>query len=71
MAITHVVEHIRFKKQQVLGKAVALLGKEKVAATLRVSITLLDSWLRGDASVPDSKLLELAAELVKLAERDR
>lgn len=61
------MEHARFKKQQVLGKAVALLGKEKVAATLRVSASLLESWLRGDASVPDSKLLELAAELVRRA----
>jgi transcriptional regulator with XRE-family HTH domain len=62
------VEIARFRKQQVLQQAVTLLGKEKVAASLKVSINLLESWIRGDGSVPDGKLLALAAELVRFAE---
>lgn len=58
----------RLKKQQVLQQAVTLLGMENVAASLKVSTRLLESWLRGDGSVPDNKLLALAAELVKFAE---
>jgi transcriptional regulator with XRE-family HTH domain len=65
------VEIARLKKQQVLQQAVTLLGKEQVAASLKVSTSLLEAWLRGDASMPDGKLLALAAELVKYAEPKR
>jgi len=62
------VREARFRKQQVLHQAAKLLGHDELAARLHVSKGLLESWLRGDASVPDSTLLTLAAELVKLAE---
>lgn len=58
----------RFRKQQVLQQAAELVGRDELAARLHVSKGLLESWLRGDASAPDSTLLKLAAELVKLAE---
>src|SRR5687768_18422782 len=37
-----------------------LLGREEVATRLRVSLALLNAWLRGRASMPDRKLASLA-----------
>jgi len=36
------------------------MGRDKVAAELRVPLNLLDVWLRGLATMPDRKLLPLA-----------
>jgi hypothetical protein len=47
-------------KQRLLQEAVKLMGRDKVAAELRVPLNLLDVWLRGLATMPDRKLLPLA-----------
>jgi hypothetical protein len=47
-------------KQRLLKEAVKLLGKDELAAQLRVPQQLLDAWVRGLATMPDRKLLQLA-----------
>ena len=47
-------------KQRVLRTAVALMGMEELAGHLGVSVSLLDAWIRGVASIPDHKFLQLA-----------
>ena len=47
-------------KQQLLKRAVMLVGRDTVAARLNVPATLLDVWLRGLATMPDRKLWPLA-----------
>lgn len=53
-------------KQALLRKAADLVGAEKLAARLRVPMTLLDVWLRGLATMPDRKLLLLTDLLDEL-----
>jgi hypothetical protein len=43
-----------------LQEAVERFGKERVAASLRVPLHLLEAWLQGHGSMPDRKLLQLA-----------
>lgn len=47
-------------KQRLLQEAAKLVGRERLAAELRVPLSLLDLWLRGFATMPDRKLLPLA-----------
>ena len=47
-------------KQRLLKRAVALVGRDALAARLNVPPTLLDVWLRGLATMPDRKLWPLA-----------
>lgn len=47
-------------KQRLLKEAAKLLGKEELAAELRVPQELLEAWMRGLATMPDRKLLALA-----------
>ena len=47
-------------KQRLLNEAAKLLGKDELAAQLRVPQQLLDAWMRGLATMPDRKLLQLA-----------
>jgi hypothetical protein len=44
-----------------------LMGREQLAARLGIPETLLDAWIRGDVTMPDGKLLVLAAVLDELA----
>ena len=55
------------KKVDILRRAEALLGRERLAKRLGVPLSLLENWMRGDVTMPDGKLLELAAALVELA----
>jgi DNA-binding transcriptional regulator YdaS (Cro superfamily) len=56
------------KKQVILKKAAELFGgREKLAAHLGVSVSLLDGWLRGDVTMPDGMLFALAKKLDALA----
>lgn len=43
-----------------LRKAADLIGHDELAIRLGVPPTLLDAWIRGMASMPDRKLLQLA-----------
>lgn len=56
------------KKQVILKKAAELFGgREKLAAHLGVSVSLLDGWLKGDVTMPDGMLFALAKKLDALA----
>jgi transcriptional regulator with XRE-family HTH domain len=56
-------------RQRLLQHAAKLLGGEReLAERLNVTPHTLDVWLRGLASMPDRKLLELAALLDELGE---
>ena len=52
-------------KQQLLQQAAKRLGREYLATRLAIPAPLLDAWMRGDATMPDGKLLVLAAILDK------
>ena len=54
-------------RQRLLQRAAKLLGHEQLAARLGVTPQTLDVWLRGLASMPDRKLLELAAIVDELS----
>jgi hypothetical protein len=47
-------------RQTLLRKAAALVGREELAAGLKVAPALLDAWMNGQATVPDRKLAALA-----------
>ena len=47
------------------------MGKDELAARLRVPVTLLDAWIRGMASIPDRKVLQLADLLDKLGRSEK
>ena len=50
-------------KQELLQRAVELMGREELARRLKVPGHLLDAWLQGQASMPDGKLMMLAVIL--------
>lgn len=58
-------------KRQLLERAAALLGREELARRLDVPSTLLESWIRGDASMGDGKLMDLARLLDHFARQKR
>jgi hypothetical protein len=58
-------------KQRLLKEAVKLLGKDELAAQLRVPQQLLDAWVRGLATMPDRKLLQLADLLDRFGRREK
>lgn len=47
-------------RQDLLRKAVTLIGREELAEKLGVPTHLLDAWIDGKASMPDRKLVQLA-----------
>lgn len=50
-------------KQSLLRKAASLMGQRELAARLKVSQSVLEMWISGDATVPDGMLLKLAKVL--------
>ena len=50
-------------KRQLLERAGKLLGRDELARRLNVPSTLLEAWVRGDATMPDGKLMDLARVL--------
>jgi hypothetical protein len=54
-------------KQNLLQRAMKLMGREQLAARLGIPEKLLDAWVRGDVTMPDGKLLVLAAVLDEIA----
>lgn len=58
-------------KQRLLKEAAKLLGKDELAAQLRVPQQLLDAWIRGLATMPDRKLLQLADLLDKFGRPEK
>lgn len=51
-------------KQRLLREGVKLLGRDEVAAHLRVPLARLTQWLRGVAAMPDGKLPRLADRML-------
>jgi len=58
-------------KQHLLKQAADLFGRKALAEGLKVSEALLDSWIKGDATMPDGLLLRLAQLLVRLAGKQK
>lgn len=56
-------------RQRLLQRAAQALGHRELAERLNVTPQTLDVWLRGLASMPDRKLLELAAILDELSDK--
>jgi len=52
-------------KQRLLREGVKLLGRDEVAAHLRVPLARLTQWLRGVAAMPDATLPRLADRILK------
>ena len=48
------------EKQDLLRRSADLVGKARLAERLRVSQEQLETWLRGDSTLPDGQLLRLA-----------
>jgi hypothetical protein len=45
------------------------MGRQQLAARLRISPELLDAWISGDVTMPDGQLLPLATTLNQLAKQ--
>ena len=54
-------------KQQLVKSAADLVGRNELAMHFGIAESLLDAWIRGDATMPDGKLLILATLLDKVA----
>ena len=54
--------------RELVSRATKLLGLEELARQLDVPASLVQSWINGEARMPDRKLFVLAAILVKVAE---
>lgn len=56
-------------KQRLLREAAQLMGQRELAQRLRVSEAQLETWIQGQAKMPDRKLLVLADVLDSWATR--
>jgi hypothetical protein len=61
------VDDLEATKRNLLGRAVKLLGKEELAKRLNIPTAVFDDWVRGDATMPDGKLMELARTMDKIS----
>jgi ribosome-binding protein aMBF1 (putative translation factor) len=58
-------------KRELLKRAAKLLDVPDLARRLNVPSTVLESWMRGDATMPDGKLMDLARLLDRLSREER
>jgi ribosome-binding protein aMBF1 (putative translation factor) len=58
-------------KRELLNRAAKLLDVTDLAHRLNVPSTLLETWMRGDATMPDSKLMDLARLLDRISREAR
>ena len=58
------------KKLQLLQRAAELMRRDHLATRLGISQAVLDGWVRGESTMPDGKLLALAAALAEVAVRE-
>lgn len=58
-------------KRELLNRAAKLLDVINLARRLNVPSTLLETWMCGDATMPDGKLMDLARLLDRLSREDR
>jgi hypothetical protein len=61
------VEDLDATKRGLLERAVKLLGRDELAKRLNIPTSIFDDWVRGDATMPDGKLMELARTMDKLS----
>jgi transcriptional regulator with XRE-family HTH domain len=54
-------------KRELLNRAAKLLDVIDLARRLNVSSTLLETWMRGEATMPDGKLMDLARLLDRIS----
>jgi hypothetical protein len=54
-----------------LCRAADLIGRDQLASGLKISGALLDSWMSGQASMPDRKLSALADLLEEISNSPR
>ena len=54
-------------KRELLNRAAKLLDVIDLARRLNVSTILLETWMRGDATMPDGKLMDLARLLDRIS----
>ena len=54
-------------KRELLNRAAKLLDVTDLARRLNVSSTLVETWMRGDATMPDAKLMDLARLLDRIS----
>jgi hypothetical protein len=60
---------VRMAKLRVLERAVKLLGRDELARCLNIPTTLVDSWIKGDATMGDTQLLNLSRALDRISRR--
>src|SRR5688500_19684326 len=56
-------------KRQLVRRCADLMGRQQLAARLRISQELLDAWISGDVTMPDGQLLPLATTLNQRAKQ--
>lgn len=54
---------IEARKRYLLQRAAKLMGRDQLAQRLGIPSALFEDWIRGDATMPDGKLMELARVL--------
>ena len=59
---------MKVKKQHLLQRSADLVGRKQLAQRLGIAEELLESWIRGDATMPDGQLLRLSEALISLTE---
>jgi hypothetical protein len=58
-------------KRQLLTRAARLLDVADLARRLYVPSTVLETWMRGEATMPDAKLMDLARLLDRISREPR
>jgi hypothetical protein len=58
-------------KRHLLQRAMKLLGRDELARRLNIPTSMFDDWIRGDATMPDGKLMELARTMDKLSREQK
>jgi hypothetical protein len=58
-------------KRELLNRAAKLLDVIDLARRLNVPSTLLETWMRGEATMPDDKLMDLARLLDRISRQTR
>jgi DNA-binding transcriptional regulator YiaG len=58
-------------KRDLLERSAKLLHHDDLARRLHVPLTVLQAWMRGDATIPDAKLMDLARVMDGLSRNGR
>jgi hypothetical protein len=58
-------------KRQLLTRAARLLDVTDLARRLNVPSAVLETWMRGEATMPDGKLMDLARLLDRISREPR